>query len=384
MLSYFEVRNYKNFKDTISFDFGKVGRYGFNQECIYNGMIGKCIVYGRNSTGKTNLGSAIFDIGKIIRGGIVLNRESRLLNADSEETRVYFKYIFRFGEARITYEYHRNDNSEVMDEKLILDEDAVYELDHANKRFNVQNLDLIGTEPILAENYLNALMSRDEDEESDGIPFLRYLINNSVLMANSPLSRLKDFVVRMISVRNSIYSPYYGIRSLNKRFIEYLDENDSALTDFQTFLNDMGIECRLKVLQLPDGEKELYFDHAVPVPFYSTASSGTLSLASLYMHLIYNSRNVSFLYLDEFDAFYHYEMSDKIVELFKNRYPKCQVIMTTHNTNLMNNQLMRPDCLFILSKSGTLTALCDATERELREGHNLEKLYIGGEFEDYE
>lgn len=69
---------------------------------------------------------------------------------------------------------------------------------------------------------------------------------------------------------------------------------------------------------------------------------------------------------------------------FKQKYPKCQMIMTSHNTNLMTNRIMRPDCLFILSRKGTLTALCNATERELREGHNLEKMYISGEFEKYE
>ena len=58
--------------------------------------------------------------------------------------------------------------------------------------------------------------------------------------------------------------------------------------------------------------------------------------------------------------------------------------MTSHNTNLMTNRLMRPDCLFILSRSGSLTSLCNATPRELREGHNLEKMYISGEFEKYE
>lgn len=46
------------------------------------------------------------------------------------------------------------------------------------------------------------------------------------------------------------------------------------------------------------------------------------------------------------------------------------MILTTHNTDLMNNRIMRPDCLFILSQKGNLTALCDATQRELREGHH--------------
>ncbi len=60
------------------------------------------------------------------------------------------------------------------------------------------------------------------------------------------------------------------------------------------------------------------------------------------------------------------------------------MIFTTHNTSLMSNRLLRPDCLFILSEKGNLTALCDATNRELREGHNLRKMYISGEFEEFE
>ena len=90
------------------------------------------------------------------------------------------------------------------------------------------------------------------------------------------------------------------------------------------------------------------------------------------------------MYIDEFDAFYHYEMSENMIQYLKVKYPNSQVILTTHNTNLMTNSIMRPDCLFILSTYGTLTPLCDATERELREGHNLEKLYISGEFKAYE
>lgn len=40
---------------------------------------------------------------------------------------------------------------------------------------------------------------------------------------------------------------------------------------------------------------------------------------------------------------------------------------------------MRPDCYFILTKN-KLTSFANATNRELREGHNLEKLYMSGEF----
>ena len=100
--------------------------------------------------------------------------------------------------------------------------------------------------------------------------------------------------------------------------------------------------------------------------------------------MLAGDRKPSLFYMDEFDAFYNYEISEKIVRYLKKNFPNSQIILTTHNTNLMTNHLMRPDCLFILSRTGKITALCDATERELREGHNLEKLYIGGEFEQYE
>ena len=76
-------------------------------------------------------------------------------------------------------------------------------------------------------------------------------------------------------------------------------------------------------------------------------------------------------------------MAENIVKFFKIKYPKCQVILTSHNTNLLSNKIMRPDCYFILT-SDRITALKEATPRELKEGHNLEKMYISGEFEKYE
>ena len=67
-----------------------------------------------------------------------------------------------------------------------------------------------------------------------------------------------------------------------------------------------------------------------------------------------------------------------IVQVLK-KMKNTQVILTSHNTNLLTNRIMRPDCYFILTKD-KLTSLANATSRELREGHNLEKLYMSGEF----
>ena len=145
----------------------------------------------------------------------------------------------------------------------------------------------------------------------------------------------------------------------------------------------MGIECKLLLEKMPDGSYQLYFRHENGLlSFVRNASSGTLALVRLYQRLA-SVNKASFMYMDEFDAFYNYELSENVVKVLMERYPECQIVMTSHNTNLMTNRIMRPDCLFILSKYG-LTPLSKATERELREGHNLEKMYIGGEFRKYE
>ena len=62
MLKKFEVTNFKNFKDTLSFDLSNTKMYEFNVECVSKGVVNKSLVYGYNGIGKSNLGFAIFDL----------------------------------------------------------------------------------------------------------------------------------------------------------------------------------------------------------------------------------------------------------------------------------------------------------------------------------
>ena len=84
------------------------------------------------------------------------------------------------------------------------------------------------------------------------------------------------------------------------------------------------------------------------------------------------------------DAFLHYEVAENLFVYLKNEFPNMQIIWTTHKTNMMSNLISRPDCILILSMDGRITPLYRSTRRELREGHNLEKMYISGEFSESE
>ena len=87
---------------------------------------------------------------------------------------------------------------------------------------------------------------------------------------------------------------------------------------------------------------------------------------------------VTFLFIDEFDAFYHHELSALIVKELKKI--GVQFILTTHNTSILTNDLLRPDCYFLMKKD-IIRSLSKRTSKELREAHNIEKMYKAGSFD---
>ena len=383
MLKKFTLKNYKNFKDEISIDFENTAGYQFSTDCITDGTISKMLIYGRNATGKTNLGKALIDICMTMFGVRRYADTGVFLNADSIDETATFSYEFGFENNELIYRYTRFYNQELRNEELRINKKTIFSCDFENNKFDFKNLKYINAETASIDRYLQSVDIDDEEElQEPKLPFLRWLISNVALNSDSILIELANYTRRMLMITAG-NTMLRTSRRMNDSFYELL-EDSNRLKDLEYFLNEMGIECKLILQKLLDGQRELYFEHEKLVPFYETASSGTLALVDLYRRLIPKNWDPSFIYLDEFDAFYHYEMSEKVINFFKRRYPKCQIIMTSHNTNLMTNRLMRPDCLFILSRAGALTALCNATERELREGHNLEKMYISGEFDKYE
>ena len=189
---------------------------------------------------------------------------------------------------------------------------------------------------------------------------------------------MMKYVSTMLWFRNLDENRYIGYKSNTKDYLDFVFENDT-LEEFQEFLYASGINDKLSVKTDPDGVKRLYIDSKVPMPFLKTASSGTRALYTFF-YWYKTAQDVSLMFIDEFDAYYHYELSESIVKLLE-KMTNTQVILTSHNTNLLSNRIMRPDCYFILTKD-KLTSLVNATDRELREGHNLEKLYMSGEFDE--
>ena len=89
--------------------------------------------------------------------------------------------------------------------------------------------------------------------------------------------------------------------------------------------------------------------------------------------------DVGNLFMDDFDVSLHYRTAERILRYIVDR-DDVQVILTSHNTSLLRNSLLRPDCCLYMD-GGRIASFADRTDRDIRQGHNLEKMYRGGEFD---
>ena len=146
MLKKFTLKNYKNFKDEISIDFENTAGYQFSTDCITDGTISKMLIYGRNATGKTNLGKALIDICMTMFGVRRYADTGVFLNADSIDETATFSYEFRFENNELVYRYARFSNRELRNEELHINKKTIFSCDFENNKFDFKNLKYINAE----------------------------------------------------------------------------------------------------------------------------------------------------------------------------------------------------------------------------------------------
>lgn len=363
MLKLFEFSGFKNFEGKFTLDFSDVRDYKFNMNCISENLLSKIIIYGKNSIGKTNLGLAIFDIvTHMTNKNVTPGLYDYYLNVKNLNDYAKFRYVFQFGDEEIDYKYFKDHKQELVYESVSLGGNLLFEYDHNKKMGNLEGIKKIAPT-------LNWVF-----QDVDSI--LKYVLNNTVLDDDHPLRKMMRYASNMLWFRNLDENRYIGYKNKSNDFFDFIFDAE-VLLEFESILHNAGVEDKLIVIEDNDAQKRLYFKNKTPLPFFKVASSGTKALYTLF-YWYKTSSDATLMFIDEFDAYYHHELAESIVNMLK-KMSNTQVILTSHNTNLLTNRIMRPDCYLILTKD-KITSLANATSRELREGHNLEKLYKSGEF----
>lgn len=182
-----------------------------------------------------------------------------ILNADSTEDSARFTYEFKFGEQTLVYQYAKFSDQDLKEEKLIIDNQLIFECDFEQKKYNFENLNYINAESANIDRYIQSMDLEGMENEipEPVLPFLRWLISNVALENDSILLKLGSYVRRMTDISASNVMAYSPMR-VKDSFYEALEEPD-RLKDLEDFLNGMGIICKLVLKKTAGWTKRIVF-----------------------------------------------------------------------------------------------------------------------------
>ncbi|MFH4630172.1 AAA family ATPase [Vibrio alginolyticus] len=373
MLQQFSVKGFRNFKEWYHFNLKTEKNYEFNTDSIENEIVKSSMIYGHNGCGKSNLGLAILDLTCHINDiptmhSLSFNYLNGYLDKDDFAE---FKYVFNFDKEVVTYSYGKSSADKIIYENLKINDNVVVNFDR--RVSSEMEVNLRGTETL------------NRDISDSPISAIKYIKSNALLdledINASLFKKFIEFVSGMVFFRTLTQNADYYGQQLDRNRLSKAIIDANKVKDFESFLNEAGVDCKLSTTGVANEERIVFQYNDSTIDFAIAASTGTMSLGIFYYWwLKLEAGKLTFAYIDEFDAYYHFSLSKLVVKRLID--VKCQTVLTTHNLSIMSNDLLRPDCYFIMAdKQYPFYKLVD---KELRKAHNLEKIYKGLKYESKE
>lgn len=364
MLIKFAVKNFRGFSERIEWDLSHPSNYSFNTNAIKDGVVKNGIIYGPNGSGKTNFSVALFDIvNHLTQKFKKPEYYQNFVYGGDTSLNVDFEYTFKFKNQEVEYRYSKNVLGVLIKEALVVDGVEVFKRTMSSLKLDEKQF------PINKDAKRNLQMN------ANSISIVNYLLTSYPLAKEHYLIQMRNFVDSMLWFRCLKVNEYMGFDNMVTILDEFIIKNN-LIKDFSDFLENISGQ-KFEFVQSRDTDKMLFCKIGNgTIAFDLIASTGTQSLKLLYFWLK-KMGQASFVFIDEFDAFYHFKLAFEVCKQLFNL--DCQVFTSSHNTYLMTNDLLRPDCNFIL-QDNKIKPLQACTEKELRFGHNIEKIYRAGAF----
>lgn len=180
-----------------------------------------------------------------------------------------------------------------------------------------------------------------------------------------------------------------GIELINEESLSGFQEATQDIKERETLLVARRLEeLAEKNFQSQNNIRVIKKSHSTEQPFslpFTLESEGTKQLIEMLGPIYLTIKQNAILIIDEFDSKFHTLLSEFFIKLFhQHNNSKGQLIITTHDTNLLNKALYRRDQIWFVDKSeqsaSELFSLVEYKEHYTRRDDSYSKDYLAGKY----
>lgn len=408
MIIEFSVKNYRSIKELQTLSLIAAPIKSKNVELDTNNLIPvsdklsllkSVAIYGANGSGKSNLIKALItmfifidksfqddEVGKRIIEPFAFDKTSFL-----EPT--FFQLIFICDQVKYRYGFEVRQNT-VISEWLFgtPGKKEVYYFTREESKIQINEDKFEEGKGLIDKTssntlFLNVCKAFNGKVSKQILDFFRFRIGisagvNDTAFHESTLTLMKDTVIKqqIISLLNVAD---FGIQDINNKRITAADIPDGSFAELRKKVADETWEFLLSKRPVFDengeaiGERELLME--------SQESDGTLKFFNYSGAVLDALMDGGALFIDEFDARLHPLLTKKIVELFNSQQINkngAQLIFVTHDTNLLDNSVLRRDQIYFTEKNklSQTVVYSLADFKGVRNDASYEKDYINGKY----
>ena len=374
----FKARNFKSYKDEVEISFRALNSEfrseNYHEVEISNGerirLLNSAVIYGANASGKSNIIWAMFALFSFIRSSrecdpdSLLPYEPFLFSSETEKAPIQMMVEFVANAEIYTYTISYTDERFVEEnlfcssknKKLFTrnnDDVSFFEelLEFKGKKFLKNHLVLsklaLEANPLIQSVYEGLSASQTIPVGNDS-NFTRINAKNAKEILKSDDSILSKRLVRLIKTSD------LGIENIkiiehdfsNVQFPSGLDENVK-----QRFITENATEIRMFHKTLEGNQRSLNIGEE---------SAGTQVAFGVGARILDVLERGSFLAYDEMNVAMHPRIFQLLVRLFNSPVsnPKnAQLLITTHDTGLLQDSLMRADQVWFAEKQDGISEL---------------------------
>lgn len=397
MLINFTFQNFRSFRDekTLSMEAGSIKE--LKEAVIHkNGyeLLPVAVMYGANSSGKSNVLSALMAMRNVVLNSVRLNPKDRLafkpfmLNRESADTPTSFEIQFLQDGIRYRYGFDY-DLTHICQEWLFEKREGEREFNlffRAEDGFEVSKSRFpegLGKETATAQNRLFvSLVAQLNGQKSNRI--LEWFEKCNYLSGADN-----------IGYEGKTLQMFYEHSAQCKQVLDFFRHT-------QLGFNDLIVTAQKTEEKYPDtAVMEAQTTHTIydsngtasgeaTFPVDEMESAGTKKIIEVAGPIFDTLRDGKLLIVDELDAKLHPLLTRSIVGLFMNPETNphgAQLVFATHDTNLLNLAYLRRDQIWFTEKDRTessdlysLLEFRDETGAKVRNDRSVQKDYINGRY----